>query len=89
VFRDRSYELVRGSDVERDGFALELWDVTGGADDQVLEAFYSDSDGSMTFSAYREDLALDVVEWFTRKARELLPRIEEDNEPGSSRQPTA
>jgi hypothetical protein len=49
--------------------------VTGSADDQALEAFYSDSNGTMTFSAHREDLALDVVEWFVRKARELLPRV--------------
>jgi hypothetical protein len=73
----RSYELIRASDVGRDGLGLELWDVTGGANEQVLEAFYFDTDGSTTLSAYREDLPLDLVEWFTRKARELLPPIKE------------
>jgi hypothetical protein len=90
AFGDRNYELIRASDVGRDGLGLELWNVTGGARDQVFEAFYFDADRSTTFTAYREDLPLDLVEWFAGKARELLPPIEEGRRgPKSSARPTA
>lgn len=56
----RQYELIVGSDVsERDGMYLEIYE----GPDQILEVFYSDGDGSMTFSAYKQDLPLGVVEW--------------------------
>ena len=56
----RKYDVIVGSDVaERDGMYLELYDEA----EQILEVFYSDADGSMTFSGYRQDLPLDVVEW--------------------------
>ncbi len=39
----------------RDGLGPELWDITEGVRQQVLEAFYFDAADRMTFSAYRQD----------------------------------
>jgi len=65
----RQYEVIVGSDVaERDGMYLELYD----AAEQILEVFYSDADGSMTFSAFRSDLPLVVVEWAIAEGKTRL-----------------
>jgi len=63
--------MVVGSDVsERNGMFLELYD----AEDLILEIFYSDTDGSMTLSAYRPDLPLSVVEWAIAEGKiRLIP----------------
>jgi len=64
-----TYEVIVGSDgTERDGMYLELYE---GAD-QLLEVFYSDVDGSMTFSSYRQDLPLAVVEWAIAEGKARL-----------------
>ena len=65
----REYEVVVGSDVsDRDGMYLELYE----AEEQLLEIFYSDADGTMTFTAYRHDLPLAVVEWAIVEGRARL-----------------
>jgi hypothetical protein len=68
----RRYEMIVGTDVAtRDGEFLELYD----GEEQVLEVFYSDIDGSTTFTAYRQDLPLLVVEWAIAEAKaRLTPR---------------
>ena len=66
----RQYDVIVGSDVaERDGMFLKLYD----AAEQILEVFYSDTDGSMTFSAFRLDLPLAVVEWAITEGKVRLP----------------
>ena len=75
TFDGRPYELLFGSDVQHDGVYLELNDVSGPSPVVVLFAFYSDADGRMTFSAYREDVPLEVVEWFAGEARRRLPSV--------------
>jgi hypothetical protein len=56
----RTYVAIAGSDVSaRDGMFLEVWD----GEVQIIEVFYSDADGTMAFTAYREDLPLPIVEW--------------------------
>jgi hypothetical protein len=69
---DREYEAVVGSDVsDRDGMYLELYE----ADEQLLEIFYSDADNTMTFTAYRHDLPLAVVEWAIAEGKARLTPI--------------
>jgi len=75
TFDGRPYQLLFGSDVQRDGVYLELNDVSGASPVVVLFAFYSDADGRMTFSAYREDVPFEAVEWFTAEARRRLPSV--------------
>ena len=69
----RTYEVLRVSLVQRDAMALELWDTTEGGRCLVLQVFYSDAYGKMTISLFKSELPLELVEWFVRRARELLP----------------
>jgi hypothetical protein len=66
------YEMIFGSDVQRDGVYLELRDLAGGDPVAVLDAFRWEANGRITFSAYREDVPLEVVEWFIAEARRNL-----------------
>ncbi|HLL03556.1 MAG TPA: hypothetical protein VK539_23430 [Myxococcaceae bacterium] len=72
-FEWRTYELLLCSDVQADGMYLEMMDTTDDARTVVLVAFYSDADGRMTLSAYRENLPLAAVEWFIAEAKRCLP----------------
>ncbi len=65
----QQYDVIVGSDVAtRDGMYLELYEAT----EQILEIFYSDVDGSMTLTAYRQDLPLGVVEWAIAEGKARL-----------------
>jgi hypothetical protein len=48
---DERYEVVMGSDVDRDGMFLELWE-RGSSRGLALWAFYPDADGSFEFERY-------------------------------------
>ena len=71
----RHVEVLMASDVVRDGMGLELTDLgqTSGPG-PALEIFYSDEDGSMTFSALRAvDVPLEILTRFVEEARAKLP----------------
>ena len=68
--RGLEYQYVVGSDVKRDGMYLEVTDTQDESD--VLEVFYSDQTDQMTFTAYRWDIPLEVVEWAVTLAKERL-----------------
>jgi len=53
------------------GMYLEISD---GAE-QLIEVFYSDADGLMTFSAYRQDLPLALVEWAIAEGKSRLTPV--------------
>ena len=73
TFNGRDYATVMGGDLERDGMFLELDDVTAGGQETIAEWFYSDVDGSMTFTEYRGGTPAEVLAWFEGKATRLLP----------------
>ena len=75
TFDGQPYELVFGSDARRDGVYLELSDTSGSDPSVVLDAFYWDADARITFSAYREDVPLQIVEWFIAEVRRRLPPV--------------
>lgn len=69
----KTYGLVIGSDVVRDGVYL---DVSGAAEDvyPLLEIFYSDVTHNMTVNTFAKDIPLDVIEWAISIAKSrLLP----------------
>lgn len=72
-YGNRRYEILFGSDVINDGVYLELNDITEEPSENLLFAFWSDVDGSFTFSAYRENLPFELVETFLKEARKRLP----------------
>jgi hypothetical protein len=65
----QSYGVTVGSDIQRNGMYLEVDD---GAKSVPAEVFYSDCDNSMTFTSYRADLPLPLVEWMIAYAKERL-----------------
>lgn len=66
-----SYEVIVGSDIQRDGMYLEAWNEGGAV---VAEVFYSDQDDTMTFTGYLSDLPLTLVEWMIGQAKiRLIP----------------
>jgi len=68
----KEYEFIRASDVIRDGMALECSEV-GSTKGPILEAFWNDSTGRFTFSAFEQHLPFELVEEFVRAARKGLP----------------
>ena len=73
--QDRKFSIIRGSDVERDGMYLEVNEKTSDRERVVIEIFYSDESGKMTFSAFDKDLPFELVETVTGMARESLAPI--------------
>jgi hypothetical protein len=69
---DRKYEIILGSDIVADGMYLEAREVEEPTE-VLLFAFWSDVDGSFTFSSYKQDLPFVLVEVFVQMARERLP----------------
>lgn len=72
-YAGRQYAMILGSDVIHDGMFLEMNDVTVEPEETILFAFWSDADGSLTFSAYKEQLPFELVELFMHEARTRLP----------------
>ncbi len=79
-FDGRRFSVQLGSDVVNDGMFLEMDELTPDGSSTVLYAFYSDVDGRMTFSAFREELPLTAVEWFISEAKRRLPPVSETPE---------
>jgi hypothetical protein len=71
-FDGRQFELTDFSPVREDGTYLELDELTSGNRVTVADVFYSDADGTMTFSAFQRDLPLAAIEWLIARARESL-----------------
>ncbi|NRP69501.1 hypothetical protein ILFOPFJJ_00367 [Ensifer psoraleae] len=71
-FAGRHFLLTHGSDVQRDGMYVEVSEQISGGTHVVLEVFYWDQDGRMTFSAFCEDLPLELIEFAAQAARERL-----------------
>ena len=72
-FNDVEYEILRGSDVIRDGMYLEASILRPGIRDQVLEIFYSDINGHFTISYCKDDLPMELVEYMIINAKMALP----------------
>src|SRR5687767_756824 len=68
-FEGQQFEILRGSDVQRDGMYLEASAADGEA---VAEIFFSDQTGTLSVSLFRQDLPLSLVEWLSSSARRAL-----------------
>lgn len=72
-FNGIEYEILRGSDIIRDGMYLEASISRPGIRDQLLEIFYSDIDGSFTVSYCNDNLPMELVEYMIVNAKTALP----------------
>lgn len=75
----RDYELVRASDLDRDGMMLEAWDETAQPPAQVLEIFYSDQTGVMSLTTFGEAQPLALVEYCIEQANLTLPPLKNED----------
>jgi hypothetical protein len=72
---ERRFETLIGSDISRDGFLAELRDEAAEAN-PLLEAFWSDVDGSFTFRVFVPcEVPFHVIEEFIRRARDSCPPL--------------
>ncbi len=67
----RNFEVVRGSDIIRDGMYLEMSEVGGKAG--IAEVFYSDQTEDFVLNTFGNDIPLQAVEWIVAKAKTDLP----------------
>jgi len=70
---NRQFELVRGSDVDRDGMYLEMSEVGGGSG--IAEVFYSDQTCRFVLNTFGNDIPLEAIEWIAAQAKILLPVV--------------
>jgi len=63
TFQGRQYEIIFGSDVQRDGVYLELSDRTGNTAEVLAEVFHYDEEGKVVFNCHRKDIPLPLIKW--------------------------
>ncbi|WP_163836719.1 hypothetical protein [Spartinivicinus ruber] len=62
-FEGRKYEIIFGSDVQRDGVYLELSDRTEKEIEVIAEVFHYDELGKVVFSCYKENVPFQLIKW--------------------------
>ena len=68
TFNGRRYEIVFGSDVQRDGVFLELSDRTDPTIEILAEVFFYDELGRVVFNAYKESIPFQLIHWLVESA---------------------
>lgn len=77
VFNGIEYEIVRGSDVDRDGMYLELSEKVSRK--IVAEVFYSDKTHDFSISCFEQDMPLTLIESLINDSKQLLPPVSNEN----------
>lgn len=67
------YQIIRGSDIVRDGMYLELRLPDTSPVEQLAEIFYSDVTHEFSISIFADNLLLSIIEIFIAEAKILLP----------------
>lgn len=68
------YEIIRGSDVVRDGMYLELRLPDISPVEQLAEIFYSDVTHEFSISIFADNLPLSIIEILVAEAKISLPQ---------------
>ncbi|MDM8750516.1 hypothetical protein [Morganella morganii] len=69
------YEIIRGSDIVRDGMYLELRLPDTSPLEQLAEIFYSDVTHEFSISIFADNLPLSIIETLIAEAKVSLPLI--------------
>lgn len=67
------YEIIRGSDVVRDGMYLELRLPDTSPVEQLAEIFYSDVTHQFSIRIFADNLPLSIIETLITEAKTALP----------------
>ncbi|WP_220814809.1 hypothetical protein [Pseudomonas paralcaligenes] len=68
TFEGRRYEIIFGSDVQRDGIYLELSDRTDEIVEVLAEVFFYDEHGKAIFNVYKNGIPLQLIHWLVELA---------------------
>jgi hypothetical protein len=69
---NRTYEIIRATDVDRDGIGIELWDRD--RDKLIMEVFRHDDKKELIFSCDKGEIPLEVVDRFLKEFEERVGR---------------
>jgi hypothetical protein len=73
-YEGRKYEIIFGSDVQRDGVFLELSDRTEETNKVIAEVFHYDEIGKVVFNGYKEEIPYQLIKWLMDEvAKEKWP----------------
>jgi hypothetical protein len=73
-YKGRRYEILFGSDVQRDCVYLELSDRSTEPFEILAEVIYYDELGKVVFSCYREEVPFPLIQWLLEEvAKESWP----------------
>ncbi len=73
-YEGRKYEIIFGSDVQRNGVYLELSDRTNETIEVIAEVFHYDEIGKVVFNCYRKSVPYQLIAWlFDEVAKERWP----------------
>lgn len=70
----RKYEIIFGTDVQRDGVYLELSDRTDDPIEVLATVFYYDELGKVVFSAPKVEIPFTLIQW-------LMAEVSKENWP--------
>lgn len=74
IIDDREYRLVMGSDLQRDGMFLELYEGAEANGEQALaECFFSDQDGSLSITEFVKSIPAAALAWLRAEGMRRLP----------------
>jgi hypothetical protein len=73
MIQGREYSLIMGSDLERDGMFLELYEGTQANGLPRAEYLYSDADGSFSLTVYDDSVPEPALEWLRSEGARRLP----------------
>jgi hypothetical protein len=73
IIDGREFTLVMGSDLERDGMFLELYEGPQPNGDVLAECFYSDRDGSLSVTRYEASVPEPALAWLRAEGASRLP----------------
>jgi hypothetical protein len=74
-FQNRRFETMLCSDNEPDSMYLEVSEVIDGKSTPALEVRYLEEDGSITFTAFKENLPFELIEHYGQSARKSLTPV--------------
>ena len=68
-----TYEIMMGSDIQRDGMYLELSIPNTNPLRQIAEVFYSDQTHDFVVSCFEENVPMELIELLIENAKNRLP----------------
>lgn len=73
IINEITYEIIRGSDIQRDGMFLEARIIDSNPLEVIAEIFYSDITHELTLTCFMNNIPLSLIETLIVDAKKYLP----------------